>query len=173
VAEALSEGLFDGLDPPELAAMVSACTFETRPGRAPLVSRPPKALRARLGSLAAVGEALRDEEEATHLPRTRPPDDGFADVAWRWARGQRLDHVLERAELAPGDFVRNVKQLIDLLRQLAVAGRPATATSARLAADLLQRGVVAAAAGPAVALDDDPEPPPPAAGVRSPVPETR
>jgi ATP-dependent RNA helicase HelY len=173
VAEALSQGLFDGLDPPELAAVVSACTFESRPGRAPVVSRPPRALGARLGSLAAVGEALRDEEEATHLPRTRPPDDGFADVAWRWARGQRLDHVLERAELAPGDFVRNVKQLIDLLRQLAVVGRPETATSARLAAELLQRGVVAAAAGPALTPDDDPEPPSPAAGVSSPVPGAR
>jgi ATP-dependent RNA helicase HelY len=173
VAEALCQGVFDGLDPPELAAVVSACTFESRPGRAPLVSRPPQALRARLGSLAAVGEELRDEEEATHLPRTRPPDDAFADVAWRWARGQRLDHVLERAELAPGDFVRNVKQLIDLLRQLAVVGRPETAASARLAAALLQRGVVAAAAGPTVALDDDPEPPPPAAGAASPDPGAR
>ena len=76
---------------------------------------------------------------------TRPPDDGFCDAARRWARGQRLEHVLERAELAPGDFVRNTKQLIDLLRQLAVVSpRAATAAAARLAADRLQRGVVAA-----------------------------
>ena len=62
-------------------------------------------------------------------------------MAWRWARGQRLDQVLERAELAPGDFVRNVKQLIDLLRQLAVVGRPDTAAAAR------RCGRVAAARG--------------------------
>jgi superfamily II RNA helicase len=155
VAEALAEGLFDGLDPPELAAVVSSCTFETRPGRAPVLSSPPQALRPRLEAIADVGERLRAEEHAAHLPRTRAPDDGLADVAWRWARGQRLDRVLERAELAPGDFVRNVKQLIDLLRQLAVMGRPDTAVAARRAAELLQRGVVAASAGPPLSGDDD------------------
>ncbi len=154
VAEALAEGLFDGLDPAELAAVVSSCTFETRPGRGPVVSSPPKALRARLQAVLDVARSVRSEEEAARLARTRLPDDGFADVAWRWARGQRLDRVLERAELAPGDFVRNVKQLIDLLRQLAVVGRPDTAASARQAAELLQRGVVAASAGPALPPDD-------------------
>jgi hypothetical protein len=43
-----------------------------------------------------------------------------------------------------GDFVRNVKQLIDLLRQIGDAARnPATAATAREAADRLFRGVVA------------------------------
>ncbi|HEY5026731.1 MAG TPA: DEAD/DEAH box helicase [Acidimicrobiales bacterium] len=154
VAEALAEGLFDGLDAPELAAVVSSCTFETRRGRTPVLSNPPQALRPRLAALSAVGERLSVEEHASHLPRTRAPDDGFADVAWRWARGQRLDRVLERSELAPGDFVRNVKQLIDLLRQLAVVGGPDTAAAARGAAQLLQRGVVASSAGPGLAPDD-------------------
>ena len=48
-------------------------------------------------------------------------------------------------ELSGGDFVRNVKQLIDLLRQLGeVAQEPAVAKSAREAADVVYRGVVAA-----------------------------
>jgi ATP-dependent RNA helicase HelY len=153
VVEALAQGVFDGTDAPELAAMVSSCTFETRPGREPTGSPPPKAVRGRLQKLAEVAESLRDAEQASRLSRTRAPDDGFADAAWRWARGQRLEHVLERAELAPGDFVRNVKQLIDLLRQLAVVGRPDTAATARHAAEVLQRGVVAASAGPALAMD--------------------
>jgi ATP-dependent RNA helicase HelY len=43
-----------------------------------------------------------------------------------------------------GDFVRNMKQLIDLLRQIGdAAHRPATAATAREAADRLFRGVVA------------------------------
>jgi hypothetical protein len=57
--------------------------------------------------------------------------------------------------------VRNIKQLIDLLRQLAVAGRPDTAATARRAAEDLQRGVVAAAAGPAFADEDMGLPVPP------------
>jgi len=160
VAEALAQGVFDRLDAPELAAVVSACTFETRPGRAPSASQPPRAVRPRLAKLADIAEGLRAEEHDARLATTRAPDDGFADVAWRWARGQRLEHVLERAELAPGDFVRNVKQLIDLLRQLAVVGEPGTAASARQAAESLQRGVVAASAAPTLTGEDDPGPVP-------------
>jgi ATP-dependent RNA helicase HelY len=44
-----------------------------------------------------------------------------------------------------GDFVRNVKQTIDLLRQLAaVAPNPSTAATVQAAADACLRGVVAA-----------------------------
>jgi len=59
--------------------------------------------------------------------------------------------------VAPGDFVRNVRQVIDLVRQLGqVAESAATRTSAELAVALLRRGVVGAD-DPAVlgsALDD-------------------
>ncbi|HLX89581.1 MAG TPA: DEAD/DEAH box helicase [Acidimicrobiales bacterium] len=150
VAEALSDGLFDDLEPAALAGVVSGCTFEVRPGRGRQTERgAPRALAARLGQLEDLGERLRDDEEEHRLPRTRPASAGFAEVALRWARGERLEPVLERAELAPGDFVRNAKQLVDLLRQLAlVAPVPATARAAAAAADGLQRGVVAASAGP-------------------------
>ncbi len=152
VAEALATGLFDGLDPAGLAAVVSACTYEVRPGRWHPEPRPPRDVTPRLHALVALGERLRSDEEAAHLARTRLPDLGFAEVAWRWARGERLARVLERAELAPGDFVRNAKQLVDLLRQLAtVAPDPATADCAHRAATALQRGVVATSLGPAVA----------------------
>jgi ATP-dependent RNA helicase HelY len=155
VAESLADGLFDGLDPAGLAALVAACTFEVRAGRWHPEPRPPKDVAPRLHALVVRGEALRDDEEESRLPRTRLPDLGFSDVAWRWARGERLARVLERAELAPGDFVRNAKQLIDLLRQLAVvAPDPATAATAQAAATALQRGVVAASAAPAGATED-------------------
>jgi ATP-dependent RNA helicase HelY len=152
VAEALADGIFDGLDPAGLAAAVSACTYEVRAGRWRPDPRPPKDVAPRLRALVALAEGLRADEEEARLPRTRAPDLGFSEVAWRWARGERLARVLERAELAPGDFVRNAKQLIDLLRQLAtVAPEEATAAAAHRAAAALQRGVVAASAGPAVA----------------------
>jgi ATP-dependent RNA helicase HelY len=115
-----------------------------------------------MSAIEALGDRLRDDEEEVHLPRTRQPDPGFAEVAWRWARGDGLERVLGRAEMAPGDFVRNAKQLIDLLHQLQlVAPVPATRRAAAQAADALQRGVVAASAGPPLpgskerpALDD-------------------
>jgi superfamily II RNA helicase len=149
VGEALSEGIFDGIDSATLAAVVSACTFEARSARRAGEPRPPKEARPRLALLESLWERLHVDEEGAHLPHTRAPDPGFAEAAWRWARGERLDRVLERAELAPGDFVRNAKQLVDLLSQLAViAPEPATADAAAGACKALRRGVVAASVWP-------------------------
>ena len=169
VAEALADGLFDGLDPAGLAAVVSACTYEVRAGRFRPEPRPPKDVAPRIHALVARAVGLRADEEDARLARTRLPDLGFAEVAWRWAHGERLARVLERAELAPGDFVRNAKQLVDLLRQLAtVAPEPATASTAHRAATALQRGVVATSVappapvpetGPGESLDPPPEAP--------------
>ena len=55
VAEALGDGLFDGLRPPELAAVVSACTYAVRAGRWRPEPHPPSAVAGRL--LIGVGEA--------------------------------------------------------------------------------------------------------------------
>ena len=96
---------------------------------------------------AATGLAqdLRSEERHHGLPRTRRPDPGLARSVTRWAEGGLLSAVLSDCEVAPGDFVRNIRQLLDLLRQLAqVAPSPQTADAAELAVSLLRRGVVAA-----------------------------
>ena len=56
--------------------------------------------------------------------------------------------------MSGGDFVRTIKQLIDLLRQLAiVAPVAATRRSAEKAAEALFRGVVAASS--AVEIETD------------------
>jgi ATP-dependent RNA helicase HelY len=53
--------------------------------------------------------------------------------------------VVEDEELSGGDFVRNVKQLIDLLRQIAdLAPSEPTRHAAAAAHEQLFRGVVAA-----------------------------
>jgi ATP-dependent RNA helicase HelY len=160
VAEALCEGLFDDLAPPVLAGVVSGCTFEARGGRWRPERRLPRPLVGPLARLEVLGEQLRADEEASRLPRTRAVDTGFAEVAFSWAGGRRLEQVLERAELAPGDFVRNAKQLVDLLRQLALVAAPGTARAARAAADGMQRGVVAVSAVPVPADAEAPEEPP-------------
>ena len=61
-------------------------------------------------------------EKDNDLSFLRGPDFGFAWAAYRWARGVKLENVLaESPDLTPGDFVRSVKQLIDLLDQIASA----------------------------------------------------
>ena len=146
VSEALVQGLFDDLDPAALAALASCLTYEHRsPDDPPPPWFPSTELRGRFDDLVRVADRLRHDEVDARLPTTRVPDAGFVPLAFGWAGGEDLADVLEEEELSGGDFVRNVRQLLDLLRQLAeLAPDPRTATVARKAGDRLSRGVVAA-----------------------------
>jgi ATP-dependent RNA helicase HelY len=59
-----------------------------------------------------------------------------------WADGASLEDVLDETEMAPGDFVRNCKQLIDLLRQIEDVAPPPVQAAARAARQAVSRGVV-------------------------------
>ena len=71
----------------------------------------------------------------------REPDFGFCWIAFRWASGNSLQSVLKGSDLSVGDFVRSIKQLVDLLGQIASASetlRP----KCREAIKKIDRGVV-------------------------------
>ncbi len=145
VAEVLRAGLLDGLEPAQLAGVASALSFEARrAGEEPPVPRQAVVVE-RLAAVESLAGELRREERRVGLRRTRRPDGGLARAVGAWASGGTLDSVLRDAQVAPGDFVRNVRQVIDLVRQIAqVASVPATRDSAELATALLRRGVVGA-----------------------------
>jgi ATP-dependent RNA helicase HelY len=153
LGESLREGVLDDLDPAELAAVVSCFTFERRgpDGSVPLAPPrwPTKRVAESARAIEGLWRTLAANEDDAGLPETRSPDPGFTPYAYEWVRGEDLADVLDDDELAGGDFVRHVKQCIDLLRQVAeVASSPATRTTARAAADGCFRGVIAAASTP-------------------------
>ena len=155
-AECLRRGLWDGLSPAELAACVSALSFESRQADDVHPPRLPKGRVAdTLAGMVRTWAELDQLEKDNELSFMREPDFGFAWAAYRWAGGARLEAVLESSpDLTPGDFVRAVKQLIDLLDQIAGAAAstpapadtpapPSLAATARAAIDAMRRGVVA------------------------------
>jgi ATP-dependent RNA helicase HelY len=156
IAEALEEGLLDDLDPASLAGLVSCFTYEHRsPIPAALPWYPSGTVRHRVDQLLGLAADLNADEKHSHLPLTRPPDPSFFALAHAWAAGETLEHVLDEEDLSGGDFVRNIKQLIDLLRQIGdAAGNRATAAAAREAADRIFRGIVAVSS--AVGTDVEP-----------------
>ncbi len=164
VAEALTSGLLDGLDPAALAGLLSCFTYEHRgPGEPEAPWFPSRQVRSRWSELERLADDLAADEEAAGLPPTRTPDPGFAALAHAWAAGEPLGEVLGDEDLSGGDFVRNVKTLIDLVRQVGdVAPDPATARVARQAAEALYRGVVSISStlddvtGDGVTDDDEP-----------------
>jgi len=149
ISLAVDRSLFDDLDRAEVAALASCLTYEHRSSEPPPVPVVPSAiLRTRVRQLEELHGELTSLEQSRGLPLTRAPDPGFAAAAWSWAAGHELDVILDE-ELTGGDFVRNVRQLVDLLRQLGqVIPTSSAAASARGAADSLVRGVIVAAGSP-------------------------
>ena len=121
-AEAIRAGLFEDLTSSELAAVLSALVFEAR--RADDASSPKipgGQVRPVLAELVRVWAQLDALERDHKLDFLREPDMGFAWAAWRWAEGDDLDDVLMVTGLSAGDFVRWMKQLLDLCGQVADA----------------------------------------------------
>ena len=148
-AECLRQGYWNGLDTQELTACVSALSFESRQSDDAAAPRLPSAkVRDVLGRMVRAWGQLDELEKENGVSFLREPDLRFASAAYQWAGGARLEEVLESADLPPGDFVRAVKQLIDLLDQIAAAPVPGAAgrdlrTTARAAIDAIRRGVIA------------------------------
>ena len=150
--EAVAAGLFAGLSGPELASLVSCFVFEPRREAESPDRLPTPDLGERWDALCDMWEELADAEEAGGLQVTRPPESGFTHLAYHWAQLTELDDLLEGRDLAPGDFVRTVRQIEDVLRQLRdaaplleeVGNARGLAEAAEDALRRVDRGVVAA-----------------------------
>lgn len=149
VAQCLKRGVWNQLDPAELAGVVSLCSFENRKE----TRGEPEAATDRMATAMEdtwrIYAELVSDEKRHNLPPTREPEPGFALAIHQWAAGAPLGYCLEAAaasgaELTPGDFVRWCRQVIDLLQQVAKTGyEPEIQANARRAVDAIQRGVVA------------------------------
>jgi ATP-dependent RNA helicase HelY len=149
-AECLRHGIWEGLEPAELAAVVSALVYESRRDNGPMPRVPSGAVSEALASTVRLWAELEGDERRHRVDRTREPDLGFAWPIHRWARGESLSVVLTAAEqngaeLSAGDFVRWCRQVLDLLDQIAgVMGRSSgVGRAAAQAVTAIRRGVVA------------------------------
>jgi ATP-dependent RNA helicase HelY len=144
VAECLRRGLWDDLDVAGLAALASSLVYEPRREGSDVDYRIPRGgFRAALEATEAVWQELQALEIAHRLPEGTAPSPGIALATQRWAQGAALDVVLRDAELAAGDFVRWMKQAVDLLDQLSIVADGPLGRRARQAIDSIRRGIVA------------------------------
>ena len=71
-------------------------------------------------SLEKIWFNLQHDEIEVGLEPVRAPDASFCTAAFRWATGHSLSSILKHGNLTVGDFVRSMKQIIDVLRQIAL-----------------------------------------------------
>jgi ATP-dependent RNA helicase HelY len=138
-AESLRTGLWDDLNPQQLGAVLSALVYEARRPEEGPPNVPGGAISTTIDAMTRLWGELEVLERTHRLDFLRKPDPGFA-----WTGGEDLDEILTRNDQTAGDFVRQMKQLIDFAGQIAdaAAGTPVRDT-ARALVKLLRRGIVA------------------------------
>lgn len=144
IVESLTKGHFDGHDAPTLAGIVATVVFEPRSAHEPPEPWFPtrRGESSTMGLLDAAANVQR-LERAYGLPESRDVDPSFFAATHAWASDVGLGDILADSEMSGGDFVRAIKQVIDVLSQLAiVAPEAATRSAARSAVDSMQRGIV-------------------------------
>lgn len=144
VSECLRDDLWDGLDAAELAAVASGLTYQARRDDEAASPRlPTGAVRHVADSMIRLCADLERLERENRVAFMHRPDFGFAQAVWDWCNGASLDDVLGDTEMAAGDFVRAMKQLIDVIAQIAEAAGPGSLReTARRSLDELRHGVV-------------------------------
>jgi ATP-dependent RNA helicase HelY len=159
VAECLRTGIWKGLAPAELAAVLSAVVFESRGGEGPTpahaIEMPTANVRRALVEMRRMSGQLRADENRHRIAPTREPDEGFVAAVYRWATTGDLAAALAASDvtgagtpLPAGDFVRWCRQVLDLLDQVRNAGPQAgLRATAKRAIDDIRRGVVAVDGG--------------------------
>jgi ATP-dependent RNA helicase HelY len=141
LTESIRRGVFDNLTPVELLSVASAMIYESRSVENYAPKMPHQNVASALASVAKIWVELEDIEDQFDVKTQREPDFGFCYAAYRWANGHSLSSVIKGTDMTVGDFVRSIKQLIDLLTQIGGASellRPAC----REGVKRLDRGVV-------------------------------
>lgn len=141
IAQCLEAGAWDDLDPSALAAMASAVCYEARRDDAESAELPADGAFVRaLERTVRIAEELGACERRHGLDATALPDAGISAVMHRWARGMHYAAAVGTTGLPAGDFVRQCRQVIDLLDQLVPV--PGIGPAARAAIDRVRRGFV-------------------------------
>jgi ATP-dependent RNA helicase HelY len=115
----IDEGLLEDVTAAELAALVSVLTYEHRSRLDPPPPWfPNQNTKKKAERIMAYSRQIRAEEAKRGLPETREPDPTIFGQVHGWASGHELSDVLDD-DTPAGDFVRNIRQVVDLLGQLA------------------------------------------------------
>lgn len=147
VVECIRRKLWNGLDAPSLAALISTLVYEPRRDEEGYDYPAPRGeFRRAFQATLDVWAELDELEEHHKLPQLAAPLGTLALPMFDWARGMTLDHVLMSAEMTAGDFVRVTKQAIDLLEHVAAVAPEPLSVTARDAKTQLKRGIVALSA---------------------------
>ena len=139
IAEAIRSSLFQQLAPSEMVSVISTLVFESRVESEARI--PNKKVEYAVKELEKIWFQIHRDEIEVGLEPVRAPDASFCTAAFRWSTGHSLSSILKHGNLTVGDFVRSMKQIIDVLRQIALTSDE-LAISCEDAIRSVDRGIV-------------------------------
>jgi superfamily II RNA helicase len=142
VAELFWSGLFEDLSPQEIATLVSGLVYESR--RVDDVVDATLPTRVRNQAVKRLREFRRAEERFDLEPSIREMDFGLAPTVAAWAGGAPFEELRGLTSAQEGDVVRNLRMIVQVLRQFAdaVKGHQGLEDRVRAARDAVDRDVV-------------------------------
>ena len=143
LGECLVAELLDDLDPASLASAASWFTARTRLGGPASTGLATAELTSRWETVRAITREVQADEIAEGLTPTPHPEPALGVPVHRWASGSPLDVAVGGSGVLVGDVVREIRQVAELLDQLATVpgGHQKAAAEAVVA---LRRGAVVA-----------------------------
>ena len=141
VVEALNAGCFDGLTPPELAALLSIFVYSHRGN-----SEDPDPLNSaivhkKIREIELIANDIELLEKKFGVESAATLDSRYAGKIYDWALGLNFSDVLD-STTSGGEFVRNVRLVIDLLRQIRSVSHTELRKVVSQSIETLERGVV-------------------------------
>ncbi|QPK93678.1 DEAD/DEAH box helicase [Actinomyces sp. zg-332] len=144
VTQAISEGIFEDIEPSVLACLISACIYSGRKNSSRRMTK--KYARSFEGThekLYRIYKKIDQLQKKNHLSEVHDIDFGLVEVLYPWSNGIELSQILSTADIEAGDFVRWCKQVKDLLSQIENLNIPEVSLKALIAKKAINRSIVA------------------------------
>jgi ATP-dependent RNA helicase HelY len=144
IAECILEGVWDSLTPAALAAAITALVYEPRAEAGEAPEGVGGIVRAAIAAETRAWARVVEREEERGVAPSPGVEPAASATVGRWAAGRTLALTLTGDLLSPGDFVRLVSRVVDVLDHVrAVAPNSDLYHISDLAISQLRRGVVA------------------------------
>lgn len=140
VAELIKSDLLSSLEVADLPVILSGLLFEAR-GEEKQLPRIPKSISEAVRDVVTLWTKLETIEAKHGVATQREPDFSMSWSVSRWSHGGSISSVLRESDLSIGDFVRHIKQIIDLLGQL-ISSDPMNSARYQEALKSVDRGII-------------------------------
>lgn len=142
IIESIKRNFLNNLDPVQLCCLLSGFVYNPRRDELDIPINVDDIIKNNANQILKLSDEINSMEEKLKISNLKNPHFGMANIIKQWCNGVNLKRILLKTDIAPGDFVRNVKQIIDLLRQIKRLNIPSITKIAEDAILLLDKGVV-------------------------------